>query len=212
MFWNKLECEMTWCQRPQMVNWTKNWSKRSSLNYMQFIITHSGQPPIIPILPACPLCLSYESGGTVLFTISTRDSLLVLMTFTLCVKEQGAEIKVIFLELLVSWHPTSLWSLHSLHIMIIGTCCIDYLIYCDVPGSPCLSKKGESNVRFVPFLTLQVGGSPVGLVHLGRAGPPVSLPGRFVGDPTSLARDNIDNLCTSLTKNTSTMFDEWNPL
>ena len=23
--------------------------------------------------------------------------------------------------------------------------------YCDVPGSPCLSKKGESNVRFVPF-------------------------------------------------------------
>ena len=24
-------------------------------------------------------------------------------------------------------------------------------IYCDVPGSPCLSKKGESNVRFVSF-------------------------------------------------------------
>ncbi len=24
-------------------------------------------------------------------------------------------------------------------------------IYCDVPGSPCLSKKGESSVRFVSF-------------------------------------------------------------
>ena len=24
-------------------------------------------------------------------------------------------------------------------------------MYCDVPGSPCLSKKGESNVQFVPF-------------------------------------------------------------
>ncbi len=25
------------------------------------------------------------------------------------------------------------------------------IIYCDVPGSPCLSKKFESDVRFVPF-------------------------------------------------------------
>ena len=24
--------------------------------------------------------------------------------------------------------------------------------YCDVPGSPCLSKKGESSMRFVSFL------------------------------------------------------------
>ena len=29
-------------------------------------------------------------------------------------------------------------------------------IYCDAPGSPCLSKKGESNVRFVSFLNLYV--------------------------------------------------------
>ncbi len=59
-------------------------------------------------------------------------------------------------------------------------------VYCDVPGSPCLSKTVESNVRFVPF----------------RSGPPVDgpkdpwhgvlpLPGRFVGDPASLARSNI---------------------
>ncbi len=26
--------------------------------------------------------------------------------------------------------------------------------YCDVPGSPCLSKKGESNVQFVRFLQI----------------------------------------------------------
>ncbi len=26
-----------------------------------------------------------------------------------------------------------------------------FSVYCDVPGSPCLSKKGESDVWFVPF-------------------------------------------------------------
>ncbi len=30
--------------------------------------------------------------------------------------------------------------------------------YCDVPGSPCLSKKGESNVRAVPFKFFYLGG------------------------------------------------------
>ncbi len=29
--------------------------------------------------------------------------------------------------------------------------CSSIYIYCDMPGSPCLSKKGESNVWFVPF-------------------------------------------------------------
>ena len=29
--------------------------------------------------------------------------------------------------------------------------------YCDVPGSPCPSKKGESNVWFVPFTFLYLG-------------------------------------------------------
>ena len=35
-------------------------------------------------------------------------------------------------------------------LKILGTF-IYITIYCDVPGSPCLSKKGESNVRFVSF-------------------------------------------------------------
>ncbi len=32
------------------------------------------------------------------------------------------------------------------------------ITYCDVPGSPCLSKKGESNMRFVPFKIFCLGG------------------------------------------------------
>ncbi len=60
-------------------------------------------------------------------------------------------------------------------------------IYCDVPGSPCLSKKGESNVRFVPFKFFY---PPVD----GPKDPwpcLLSLLERFVGDAASLARDNI---------------------
>ena len=38
------------------------------------------------------------------------------------------------------------------------------LIYCDVTGSPCLSKKGESDVWFVPWPRV------------------LSLPERFIGD------------------------------
>ncbi len=68
---------------------------------------------------------------------------------------------------------------------------------------PALVKKGESDVRFVPFnfffylsgylacllLTPQVGGSPVGLDGPKDPWPRVlSLP---VGDPASRARDNI---------------------
>ncbi len=59
-------------------------------------------------------------------------------------------------------------------------------IYCDVPGSPCLSKKDESNVRFVPFKIFCLGGYLACLL-LGL----LSLPERFVGDPVWLARDNI---------------------
>ena len=58
--------------------------------------------------------------------------------------------------------------------------------YCDVPGSPCLSKTGPV---YGPFFFL---------VHLWtdqRIPGPVSCcclePGWFVGDPTPLARDNI---------------------
>ena len=51
--------------------------------------------------------------------------------------------------------------------------------YCDVPGSPCLSKKGQSNVRFVPFKFFY----PWPRV--------LSPPERFVGDPASLARGII---------------------
>ena len=67
------------------------------------------------------------------------------------------------------------------------------IIYCDVPGSPCLSKNG-SNVRSVLFKIF----CRLGLVHLWmdqRIPGPVSCgclkPGWFVGDPTSLARDNM---------------------
>ena len=67
-----------------------------------------------------------------------------------------------------------------------------------MPGPPCLSKKGESNVRFVPFKIFYLGG----YLAYCRSGPPVdgpkdsrpcvlSLPERFIGDPTLLARDNI---------------------
>ncbi len=31
-------------------------------------------------------------------------------------------------------------------------------VYRDVPGSPCLSKKGESNMQFVPFKIFYLGG------------------------------------------------------
>ncbi len=46
-------------------------------------------------------------------------------------------------------------------------------VYCDMPGSPCLSKKGESKDPWPRVL---------------------SLPERFIGDPASLARDNIYQL------------------
>ncbi len=64
------------------------------------------------------------------------------------------------------------------------------LIYCDVPGSSCLSKNGESNKLFVPFKIFYLGGPPVD----GPKDPwplVLSLPERFVGDPVSLARDNM---------------------
>ncbi len=54
--------------------------------------------------------------------------------------------------------------------------------YCDVPGSPCLSKK-LVNVRSVHLWMDQRIPDPC-LVA-------VWSPGGFVGDPTSLARDNI---------------------
>ncbi len=60
-------------------------------------------------------------------------------------------------------------------------------IYCDVPGSFCLSKKGESDVRFVSFLNF-LSGPPVD----GPKDPwprVLLLPERFVGDPASPAHD-----------------------
>ncbi len=45
--------------------------------------------------------------------------------------------------------------------------------YCDVPGSPCLSKTGPVYILFFFFFSFWV------------------EPGWFVGDPTPLARDNI---------------------
>ncbi len=61
--------------------------------------------------------------------------------------------------------------------------CILYVcIYCDVPGSPCLSKS-ESNVLSVSFKKK---------FRLVAA----QSPGWFVGDPKLLARNNImvDNI------------------
>ncbi len=65
-------------------------------------------------------------------------------------------------------------------------------IYCDMPGSPCLSKTGPV---YGPFFFL-------GLVHLWtdqRIPGPVSCrcpePRWFVGDPTPLARDNMMSAC-----------------
>ncbi len=58
--------------------------------------------------------------------------------------------------------------------------------YCDVPGTPCLSKK-----RIKCTVRPPVNGPKDPLPCV------LSLPGAqggFVGDPTSLARDNIYNL------------------
>ncbi len=69
-------------------------------------------------------------------------------------------------------------------------------IYCDVPGSPCLSKKRRIKcaVRSFKFFLCRwlssLSGSPVD----GPKDPwprVLSLPERFVGEPVSLARDNI---------------------
>ncbi len=63
----------------------------------------------------------------------------------------------------------------------LAICVKDYK-YCDMPGSPCLSEKRvKCTVRFffLNFLSVVI---------------PDPLPGAqdgFVGDPTSLARDNI---------------------
>ena len=60
-----------------------------------------------------------------------------------------------------------------------STVCAGYLYNCDVPGSPCLSKMG---LMYGPFLFLNFL-----LVAITKC----LEPGWFVGDPTSLARDNI---------------------
>ncbi len=71
-----------------------------------------------------------------------------------------------------------------------------------MPGSPCLSKKGESSLWFVPFKICYLGGYLACLLLPCRSGQPVngpkdpwprvlSLPEWFVGDPASLARDNM---------------------
>ncbi len=54
-------------------------------------------------------------------------------------------------------------------------------MYCDVPGSPCLSKTGSVYGPF--FLTDQRITGPVSCRCLE--------PGWFVGDPTPLARESI---------------------
>ncbi len=54
-------------------------------------------------------------------------------------------------------------------------------LYCDVPGSPCLSKKGESSVWFVSFVDGPKDPWPCVL----------SLPECFFGAPASLACDKI---------------------
>ncbi len=43
------------------------------------------------------------------------------------------------------------------------------LIYCDMPGSPCLSKKGESNMRFVTFKIFCLGRSLAPCLVAARA-------------------------------------------
>ncbi len=70
-------------------------------------------------------------------------------------------------------------------------------MYCDVPGSPCLSKNKANQVCNSFFLV-----NSAGWRLPRRSGPPVdgpkdlwsrvlSPPGRFVGDPAPLARDSI---------------------
>ncbi len=60
-----------------------------------------------------------------------------------------------------------------------------------MPGSPCLSKKGESNVRFVPFKKFYLGDYPPVDGPKDPWPRVLSLPERFVGDPASLASDNM---------------------
>ncbi len=81
------------------------------------------------------------------------------------------------------YQPFALWIIDLVQVKYIMRCqnfAMVLHIYCDVTGSPCLSKKGESNMRFVPFK------DPWPRV--------LSLPERFVGDPVSQARDNIYTL------------------
>ncbi len=130
---------------------------------------------------------------------------------TICIKDRSFNCTLsrnwndrewqLHFEWLYKWFPSycnqvPMWiSQLPFNIMIYLPKCT----YCDVPGSSCLSKKGESRVRFVSssFFNFCLGS------YLAcRSGPPVdgpkdlwprvlSLPGGFVGDPASLARDNI---------------------
>ncbi len=85
----------------------------------------------------------------------------------------------------------------NVHVYITG-------IYCDVPGSPCLSKNKVNQVCDSCFLKSLSRLLPNLLIFKGLLvmGPSVDGPkdpwpcvwsvlGRFVGDPTSLARDNM---------------------
>ncbi len=65
-----------------------------------------------------------------------------------------------------------------------------YSIYCDVPGWPRLSKNG-SNVRGVSFSNFSRSTCERTKGSLTLCLVAARSPGWFVGDPTSLARDNI---------------------
>ncbi len=89
-----------------------------------------------------------------------------------------------------------IWATKTWSTIRIDTPLSYYYLYCYVPGSPCLSKKGiKCTVRF--FFKFCIGSygqnsqircstciRPRVLSLLGAQGG-------FVGDPTSLARDNI---------------------
>ncbi len=57
-----------------------------------------------------------------------------------------------------------------------------YEIYCDVRGSPCLSKTSPVYGPFFKYIIFRIPG-PMSCCCLE--------PGWFVGDPTPLARDNM---------------------
>ena len=83
--------------------------------------------------------------------------------------------------------------LHSFpHVLTHGslTCSHIKYQYCDVPGSPCLSKNG-SNVRSVLFLNFCRQLLLSQLWIPGQLSCRCLEPGSFIGDPTLLARDNI---------------------